>query len=250
MVKRRIWSVPAVVLALALVGCSADEPDHEAATPEGVASVEAHDSDDDAEAARADQDKAEAADESGEEVAGEPTEDPANPDELPEVTPPGTELSYGESMIVQRPVGVTDLDEGWAYLEYTVTDVVDGDPEVLEDMSDAEEYEGGSVAYVHGTITVLAKYGLGIEGLVGGTIGVIQSDGLGGAWPFGGATYADCTGNFLIEGLEVGETVETCHIGLLTPGTDVAGVMYYGDGSVPQGGTSDDEYWHDPIIWQ
>ena len=254
LVRHRIWSVPAVVCVLALVGCSADEPDEDGtATPEEVASVEAQGSgegpaQDDQD--KADEDQAGVENEPDQDAEAEPTEDPDNPEQLPQVTPPGTELSYGDSMIVQVPVGVTDLEEGWAYLEYTVTDVVDGDPAVLENMSDAEEYEDGSVAYVHGTITVLAKYGLGIDGLVGGAIGVIQSDGMGGAWPFGGETYEDCTGNFLVEGAGVGDTVETCHIGLLTTGTDVAGVMYYGDSSVPQGGTSDDEYWHDPIIWQ
>src|SRR5699024_12200749 len=54
---------------------------------------------------KADEDQAGVENEPDQDAEAEPTEDPDNPEQLPQVTPPGTELSYGDSMIVQVPVG-------------------------------------------------------------------------------------------------------------------------------------------------
>ncbi|MFC7430558.1 MULTISPECIES: hypothetical protein [unclassified Agrococcus] len=180
-----------------------------------------------------------------------PQEDPANPVPLPESTPPGTTLAIGDSMVVRNAVGVLEESEGWSILRYTVSAIERGDDAYLQGIDGAEAYQaGGTVWYVRGRVEVVALFGRGIDGIVGGTIAGIQSDGQGaaGVLDFGGEAPG-CSGGFMVSGAQVGAAVDTCIVALALPGTQVTGASFYGDGTVPNGGTSTDPYWIDPIVW-
>lgn len=180
-----------------------------------------------------------------------PQEDPANPVPLPESTPPGTTLAIGESMVVRNAVGVLEESEGWSILRYTVSAIERGDDAYLQGIDDAEAYQaGGSVWYVRGRVEVVALFGQGIGGVVGGTIAGVQSDGQGaaGVLDFGGDAPG-CAGGFMIVGAQVGAATDTCTVALALPGTEVTGAYFFGDGTVQDGGTSTDPYWVDPIVW-
>lgn len=170
---------------------------------------------------------------------------------LPESTPPGTQLAIGDSMIVRNALGVLEESEGWSILRYTVTGIERGDDAYLQGMDGAEAYQaGGSVWYVRGRVEVVALFGRAIDARVGGTVDGIQSDGqaAAGVFDFGGEAPG-CTGGFAIDEAQVGAAEDTCTVALALPGTSVIGAYYYADGSVPSGGTSDDPYWLDPIVW-
>ena len=97
---------------------------------------------------------------------------------------------------------------------------------------------------------MIALFGRAIDSFVGGRIGGIQSDGqtAAGVLAFGGDA-AGCTGNFMIGPATVGMAEDTCTVALALPDTEVIGAYFFGDGTVPNGGTSTDPYWVDPIVW-
>ncbi|WP_344344850.1 hypothetical protein [Agrococcus versicolor] len=181
-----------------------------------------------------------------------PQEDPANPVPLPDSTPPGTSLAIGDSMLVRNATGVLEESEAWSIIRYTVTGIERGDDAYLQGIDDAEAYQGGgSVWYVRGRVEVVALFGRAIDGVVGGTIAGIQSDGQGAAGVFAvGAEAPGCSGNFMVTAAQVGTAEDTCTVALALPGTEVVGAYFYGDGTVPNGGSSTDPYWVDPIVWR
>lgn len=163
---------------------------------------------------------------------------------------PGTRLKLGESMIAEVGIGVTGTDDGSTYVRYTITDVEKGDQKILEKISDKGEYDGGTVYYVRGSMQVLAVLGDAGENLVTGAVVGVQDDGSGAAGTFGiGDLSDDCTGNFVLDGPTVGHTEKTCSIALAKKGTAVVGAAFVRDGSVPAGGTSDDPYYNNPVLW-
>lgn len=180
----------------------------------------------------------------------EPGEDPANPDPLPEVTEPGAQIWLGETITVRRNVGILSPDEAWAVVRYSVTALEPGDDTLIDDLSNAEEYEGGSVWYVRGTVEVVALFGAGIGGIVGGAVTGVQDDGYltGGIFSVPAATE-DCTGNFAVSDASVGDVEETCTVALALPGTEVIGAAYYSDTVISSDGPSDDPYYSDPVVW-
>ncbi len=174
--------------------------------------------------------------------------DPANPDPLPEVTAPGTQISFGESATIQTAVGVLEIEEGWAYLTYTVSGIEEGDTSILDELDDSEQFD--RVSYIRGTLEVVALAGAGRgNSIVGGTIIGLQDDGTSTAYPLTLETNPACEGDFLITQPTVGQVVETCHIALIESGRELIGAMYYGDGSVVAGGTSDNPYYSNPVVW-
>lgn len=60
-------------------------------------------------------------------------DDPGNPDPLPELTPAGSTVGIGESIIVRE----NDSD-GWAILKITVTSIEEGDASFLASPSEAD----------------------------------------------------------------------------------------------------------------
>lgn len=179
-----------------------------------------------------------------------PQEDPANPDPLPDVTEPGTQLALGETITVRQNVGVLDEDEAWAVMRYSVTSIEPGDDALIDDLSNAEEYDGGSVVYVRGTVEVVALFGAGIGGIVGGAVTGVQDDGYltGGIFSVPEATE-DCTGNFLVSRASVGDVEESCTVALALPGTEVVAAAYYSDTVISSDGPSEDPYLADPVVW-
>lgn len=180
----------------------------------------------------------------------EPQEDPANPDPLPELTGPGAQVTLGETITVRQNVGILDEEEAWAVVRYTVTGIEPGDDSLIGDLDNAEEYLGGSVSYVRGTVEVVALYGAGIGGIVGGAVTGVQDDGYLTAGVFSvPAATEDCTGNFLVTGAGVGDVEESCTVALALPGTDVVAAAYYADDVLSSDGPSEDPYYLDPVVW-
>lgn len=179
----------------------------------------------------------------------DPQPDPANPDPLPELTPPGARIALGEPITVRTRIGVLDESAGWAVLRNTVTEIVEGDHSYIERMSDAEEYQGGRVYYVRGQVEVVALHGRGIGGMVGGAITGVQSDNTLAAGVFSvGEGAPDCKGNFIISPAHLGDVEESCTVALALPGTEITAAAYYSDG-VLSDEPSDDPYLHDPVVW-
>ena len=177
-------------------------------------------------------------------------EDPANPHPLPKVTAPGTQASFGDTITARKAVGILSEDEGWSVLRYTVTQIEPGDDSLIDTLDDAEDYVGGSVYYVRGTVEVVALFGAGIDGVVGGAIAGVQDDGYYSAGVFGiNASPEDCQGDFVISPASVGASEQSCTVALAKPGAEIIAAAYYADSTVGSGGPSDDPYITDPVLW-
>ncbi len=153
-------------------------------------------------------------------------------------------------MVAQVGIGVTGMANGSTYLKIAVTEIEQGDQAILKKLSNATEYQGGTVYYVHGTLEVLAVLGTAGDSIATAAVVGVQNDGAGAAGTFGVKELsADCTGSFVLTKPTVGDRQKTCTIALAKPGTTLVGAAFIRDDSVPNGGTSDDEYFKKPVLW-
>ena len=177
-----------------------------------------------------------------EEVLGD---DPGNPDPLPELTPAGSTVGIGESIIVRE----NDSD-GWAILKITVTGIEEGDASFLASVEGAEEYQdGGRVYYVSSAVEVLAASGESRESRHGGGIEGVRSDGEMAAGIYVGLGQLPdvCNTPPFTVGSGLGATGEGCTIALAPSGAEVVGAVYYP--SATEFADPDNPYLSDPVTW-
>lgn len=177
---------------------------------------------------------------------------PVNPSPLPKITAPGSALKFGRPAIVRRYVAADDLamERGSVYLRYVVTRIEEGDPAVLDRLSDKSGFEGASVYYIRGRMRVIALLGNAPSApVVGGAIAGVQDDNR--PMPvLADAKDPHCDGGFTIPRPVVNKEVEVCLIAIGRAGTKPAGVIYFGDDTASGERESTDPYFTKPIVWR
>lgn len=228
-------------------GCSvgstspADEAPSEATATEAVASS-----------------PAESVEPSATPAEGVPAEESASPaaprstavaEPLPELTPPGTRLKFGESAVLDADGSLAD-ETSRMIAEVTVNSIEEGDTALLDEIDDLGEYAGGTVHYIRATISPLAAFDSGMDRVSWALWGV-QDDGVTMATPMLAFEdlSEDCSDTWVLSEPKFGEPHELCRVSIAMPGKKPAGVAFVRDATAVGEQTSDDPYVADPVLW-
>lgn len=181
----------------------------------------------------------------------EPTEDDVEqaPTAGGELAAPGTQVAVGQPAVVH----VQALEEGeefygYALVETTVTEIVEGDPALFAQFENAADFEGLVPYFVHAEHRILSIEGQPNSNMIPSLRGRL-ADGseAGAAISFGGALSDACPSEYFDEKV-AGAVASTCIVALAQAGTPVTGATWHGD-DYADGSMSENPYYDDPVAW-
>ena len=188
-----------------------------------------------------------------------PSEEPADkatteaPDPAPaapgDIVAPGTTLALGEPAVLHVQSGQEGDDYyGYFVVETTVTEIVEGDPAIFDQFSNAADFEGYIPYYIILEHEILSATGEPNANMIPTVRGRL-ADGTeaGDVISFGGGLRDVCPNEYYDEKV-VGAVATTCKIALGEAGAPVTGASWHGD-DYADGGYDENPYYDNPVIW-
>lgn len=176
-------------------------------------------------------------------------------DPIPELTPPGTYLKFGETAILDSREATED-DDSRMVAEVTIKSIEEGDQSALDRMTGLEGLgvADGTVYFIQATVKPIAGYG---EGVSEGTWALwgVQDDGqsmVSTTMSFGEVAQG-CDDDRTIRDVEFGKEYDLCRIAISAAGKEPVGVAFVRDehaGTILENlSETTDKYVDDPVVW-